>query len=120
VTTWKPDRPTASQREPTRVGESLDRVTGAIGAPKATTLSAVFARWEALVGEEIAAHAVPRSLRDGLLLVEVDQPAWAAQLGFLSSRLLSRFDTEVGPGEVRDIRFRVVGSGPAPASRKGR
>lgn len=95
-------------------------MTGSIGAPRAATLSGIFARWQELVGEEIAAHAAPRSLRDGILVVEVDQPAWAAQLGFLSAQLLSKFEAAVGPGEVLDIRFRVVGPGTAPGRRKPR
>ena len=108
------------EREPRRVGESLDRVTGSIGAPRAAILSGIFARWPDLVGEDIAAHATPRSLRDGILVVEVDQPAWAAQLGFLSAQLLSKFDAAVGSGEVRDIRFRVVGAGTPPPRRRQR
>lgn len=111
MSTWRPADGHGAERDPRRVGESLDRVTGSIGAPRAATASAVFSRWEQLVGEEVASHAAPRSLRDGVLVVEVDQPAWAAQLGFLTSQLLSKLEAEVGPAEVAEIRFRVAGTG---------
>lgn len=116
MSTWQPSGPPGRERDPKRVGESLDRVTASIGAPKAVTLSAVFSRWEELVGSEIASHAEPRSLRDGVLVVEVDEPAWAAQLGFLSSQLLSKLQAEAGSEELSEIRLRVSGT----ALRKGR
>ena len=117
MSTWRPSDPDGRDREPRRIGESLDRVTGSIGAPRASTLSVVFTTWEHFVGEEIAAHATPRSLREGVLLVDVDQPAWAAQLGFMSAQILAKLQAEVGPGEIGEIRFRVAGT-PDPRGRR--
>ena len=94
---------------PYPVSESLDRVTRGIGAPKATVLTAVFARWEEVVGPEVAAHAEPRSLRDGVLVVAVDQPAWATQLRFLGSDLLNRVRDATGCSDVAEIHVKVVG-----------
>lgn len=111
MSTWQPAGLPGRERDTKRVGEFLDRVTASIGAPKAHTLSAVFSGWEELVGSEIASHAAPRSLRDGVLTVEVDEPAWAAQLGFLSSQLLAKLQTEAGSEELSEIRFRVTGAG---------
>jgi predicted nucleic acid-binding Zn ribbon protein len=91
------------------VSESLDRVTKGIGAPKATVLTAVFARWEQVVGPEVAAHAEPRSLRDGVLVIAVDQPAWATQLRFLGTELLARVREATGCSDVSEIHVKVVG-----------
>lgn len=120
MSTWRPSSTPPWERDPKRVGDSLNRVTDAIGAPAPETLSVVFSRWEELVGADIAAHAAPRSLRDGVLLVEVDQPAWAAQLGYLSSQLLSRLEAETGSGQVSEIRFRVAGTRVREAGKKRR
>lgn len=117
MSTWRPSDPDGREREPRRVGESLDRVTGSIGAPRASTLSVVFTTWERFVGEEIAAHATPRSLREGVLVVDVDEPAWAAQLGYMSSQILAKLQADVGPGEIADIRFAVAGAN-APRGRR--
>jgi predicted nucleic acid-binding Zn ribbon protein len=109
VTTWKPSSPPRSEIGPHPVSESLDRVTRGIGAPKATVLTAVFARWEELVGREVAAHAEPRSLRDGVLVIAVDQPAWATQLRFLGAELLARVREATACSDVAEIHVKVVG-----------
>jgi predicted nucleic acid-binding Zn ribbon protein len=101
------------------VSESLDRVTRGIGAPKATVLTTVFARWEEVVGPEIAAHAEPRSLREGVLVIAVDQPAWATQLRFLGTELLARVREATGCSDVAEIHVKVVGE-PALKSRGGK
>jgi predicted nucleic acid-binding Zn ribbon protein len=80
---------------------------------------AVFARWEELVGPEIAAHASPKSLRNGALVVVADQPAWATQLRFMATDLLARVQAEVEATEVTKIEIRTGSPGPAerPARR---
>jgi predicted nucleic acid-binding Zn ribbon protein len=83
-------------------------------------LTALFAHWEDLVGREIAAHAQPRSLRDGVLLVCADQPAWATQLRYLGSHLLDRIRTQTNGGEVAEIRVIVAASTPPARAGKRR
>jgi predicted nucleic acid-binding Zn ribbon protein len=70
-------------------------------------LTAVFSRWEQLVGPDIAAHARPRSLRQGTLIVLVDQPAWATQLRFMAGDLLARIQAEADAPEITEIRIGV-------------
>lgn len=96
-------------REPRRVGESLDRVAASLGVPEAAVLPAVFGGWADLVGERVAAHARPRALRHGVLLVAVDEPAWATQLRFLEADLLARLADRLGAGAVTRIDVRVTG-----------
>jgi predicted nucleic acid-binding Zn ribbon protein len=117
MTTWKPARQSRSEMEPKRVGESLDRVTKRIGAPTSSVLAAVFSRWEAVVGSEVAAHAKPSSLRDGVLVIVVDQPAWATQLKYLSADLLSRIEAATGRSEVSRIHIKVSGEAVSRRSR---
>jgi predicted nucleic acid-binding Zn ribbon protein len=90
------------------VGESLDRVAAALGVSRATTLTGVFASWPELVGSSVAEHATPRSLRDGTLVVAVDDPSWATQLRWLEADLLRRLEDVLGPGQVARIEVRVV------------
>jgi predicted nucleic acid-binding Zn ribbon protein len=108
VTTWRSTEAGACDSDPKPVAESLDRVTRAFGAPRARLLASLFSRWETIVGEEIAQHAEPRSLRDGVLVLVVDQPAWAAQLRYLAADLLARLQVDVGPSEVAEIQVRVA------------
>jgi len=89
------------------VGESLDRVAASLGVPRASTLSTVFASWPEMVGESVAQHSRPRSLRDGTLVVAVDEPAWATQLRWLEADLLTRLGEALGPDAVARIEVRV-------------
>ncbi|MCU1485373.1 MAG: putative RNA-binding protein containing Zn ribbon domain [Actinomycetia bacterium] len=102
---WKPLP--GEVADPRRVGESLDRVASSLGVPLASTLSTVFASWPDMVGESVAQHSRPRSLRDGVLVVAVDEPAWATQLRWLEADLLTRLGEALGPGQVARIEVRV-------------
>jgi predicted nucleic acid-binding Zn ribbon protein len=93
---------------------------------EATAASAtVLARWETLVGAEVAQHCQPVSLRDGELTLAAESTAWATQLRLLAPRLLGRIRAELGAGVVSRVRVhgptaptwgggarRVAGRGP--------
>jgi predicted nucleic acid-binding Zn ribbon protein len=116
--TWEPLRSGPEGREPRAVGEFLAGTTRRLGFPDAGVLGAVFTRWDELVGPDVASHARPRSLRDGVLLVEVDQPAWAVQLRYLSAEVLARVEAAAGPGGVSELQIRVTGHPDGPEGRR--
>jgi hypothetical protein len=115
MTTWRGMDSGRTDVEPRAVAESLDRVTRPFGAPPARFLASVFSRWEGLVGPEIARHAQPHSLRDGVLLLVVDQPAWATQLRYLTAELVARVGADVSSPDITEIQIRVAA--PAGATR---
>ena len=86
---------------------SLDRVVRHLGGPSADVASGVFGRWEELVGEAVAANSRPVALRDTTLVIAVADPAWATQLRFLESELVSRLQTVFGVRTVDAIEVRV-------------
>ena len=92
---------------PRRVAESLDRLATLLGVPSAGVLAALFSAWPELVGDAVGAHSRPRSLRDGVLVVAVDEPAWATQVRWLESDLLVRLGEVLGEGVVQSIDVRV-------------
>jgi predicted nucleic acid-binding Zn ribbon protein len=95
------------------MGELLDRTARRLGGPSSATASAVFSHWDDVVGPDIAGHARPLSLHDGVLVLAVDHPAWATQLRYMTTELLTRIDAATNTLEITDIRIRVVGQ-PAP------
>ena len=118
MSTWQPSGIPPSERDPRPIGELLDRskLTRHMGAPTSQTASTIFARWADLVGPDIAGHARPTSLHDGALQLDVDHPAWATQLRYMTTELLTRIaeSTSSGSGsEVTEIHIRVVGQGPS-------
>lgn len=69
-------------------------------------MSGVFGRWDEAVGEQVAAHVKPVKLDEGVLVVEVDDPAWATQVKFLTPTITQRLG-EVAGVLVERIEVRV-------------
>jgi predicted nucleic acid-binding Zn ribbon protein len=77
---------------------------------------AVFGQWPTVVGSEIADHATPTALRDGVLSVTAESTAWATQLRLIQSQVLAKIAAEVGDGVVTSLKI----TGPTkPSWRKG-
>lgn len=89
------------------VGDTVDRVLRALGAPPSSTLHAVFDDWPGVVGEAIASASRPLSLDDGRLVLAVVDGGWATQLRWMEPELLATIATHVGEGSVRSIEVRV-------------
>jgi len=90
------------------VSDSLQRLVRSFGAPDPAVLSAVFTRWEEIVGPAIAAHAWPVRLQDGVLRIGVEQPGWATQLTFLGPELVRKVTAATGDKTVEKIEVNVV------------
>jgi len=96
-----------SSGAPEPMADDLEVLLGQLGAPSVGAVRGVFQDWRSLVGDRVADHTTPRSLRDGELLVDVDDPAWASQLVFLEADLLARFEAALGAQAVRTVRYHV-------------
>ncbi|CAM2974332.1 hypothetical protein BST27_07970 [Mycobacterium intermedium] len=76
----------------------------------------VFGQWTSVVGHQIADHATPTALKDGVLSVTAESTAWATQLRIIQSQLLAKIAAAVGNGVVTSLKI----TGPAkPSWRKG-
>ena len=80
---------------------------------------AVFGRWQAVVGEQIAAHAAPTSLNEGVLTVSAESTAWATQLRMVQAQLIAKIAAAVGDGVVKSLKIvgpvgAVVAQGSVP------
>ena len=104
--TWRPLR-SEDERRPTHVASSLDRLALRLGTPGARPLAEVFTRWSDVVGPVVAAHCQPLSLRGGVLVVGVDEPAWATELRYLGHDVVRRVADTVGEGVVERLEVRV-------------
>jgi predicted nucleic acid-binding Zn ribbon protein len=76
----------------------------------------IFDDWDSVVGAQVAAHATPASLQDGVLVLAVNDPAWATQLRFLERDLLAKVREALGADQVVSIEVRVR----RPERRRGR
>ncbi len=76
----------------------------------------VLGNWSGVVGQQIADHAVPTALSEGVLSVVAESTAWATQLRMIQSQLLAKIAVAVGNGVVTSLKI----TGPAtPSWRKG-
>ena len=91
-------------RPPRRLGDVVGEVARGLGLPDPAALDSVARVWPALVGDVIGAHSRPRSLRDGVLTIVVDSPAWATQLRYLEADLVA---SVAGHAPVTSLRVVV-------------
>ncbi len=101
--------------DPKRLGDIMDPVTARLGVGSARQMGRVWSRWDEIVGPEIAAHAEPTSLRDGVLRVRVDSPAWSTELSYLAGEVRTMINRAVGSELVTEIK---VWTGPGTRSAK--
>ena len=103
-------------RDPQPLGRAARDLANTRGWSAHVAEGSVFAQWPAVVGEDIAEHAIPTALRDGVLHVSAESTAWATQLRMVQSQLLAKIAAAVGNGVVTTLRI----TGPsAPSWRKG-
>jgi predicted nucleic acid-binding Zn ribbon protein len=76
----------------------------------------VLGNWPAVVGHQIADHAVPTGLNEGVLSVMAESTAWATQLRVMQAQLLAKIAAAVGNGVVTSLK--IIGPA-APSWRKG-
>jgi hypothetical protein len=106
--TWKPWTPVDdSGDDPRQLSESLAVVARSLGLGDTTQLMTVFGDWSGVVGDVLGAHSRPERLRDGELIVIVDEPAWATEFRFHSSSILQRLNATRSTDTVRSIVVQV-------------
>jgi predicted nucleic acid-binding Zn ribbon protein len=108
--------PGPDDRDPQPFGALTNAIAKQRGWSPKVSEGTVLGRWVQVVGEDIAAHAEPTGLRDGILSVSAESTAWATQLRMMQSQILAKIAAAVGDGVVKSLRI----TGPtAPSWRKG-
>ncbi len=108
--------PGPDSRDPQPLGRLAGDLAKTRGWSPRVAEGTVFAQWATVVGEDIAAHAVPTALHDRVLQISAESTAWATQLRLIQSQLLAKIAAAVGDGVVTAVKI----TGPAaPSWRKG-
>lgn len=108
--------PSPDNRDPQPIGRAARDLANTRGWSPRVAEGSLFAEWTMIVGEQIAEHASPIALRDGVLQVSAESTAWATQLRLVQSQLLVKITAALGEGVVTALRI----TGPtAPSWRKG-
>ena len=112
-------------RDPASIGASVGDLVRDKEWERPLRAAGILARWDAIVGDDIAAHCRPERLEAGVLTCVAESTSWATQLRLLAPRLLERIGSDLGPGVVTQLRvhgptapdwrhgpLRVTGRGP--------
>lgn len=101
--------------DPKRLRDLLEAVGARLGIERPASTGALWGRWEEVVGSSVAAHAEPTSLKQGVLRVRTDSPAWANEITYLGDEIRTRANAIVGHELVREVR---VWTGPGRVARR--
>lgn len=92
-------------RDPSVLGDQLERLLLERGWKVDVAAGAVLARWGEIVGPTVAGHTTAEAFEDGVLTVRTSSTAWRTQLSTMTSTLLRRIEEEIGPDVVQELRF---------------
>jgi len=93
-------------KPPRALNEVLGKVLRRMRVSDQSSAIGLFSGWRQIVEDTIADHVAPKRLEKRVLVVEVDDPAWATQLKFLESQLIATLRDSVGD-EVESLEIRV-------------
>jgi predicted nucleic acid-binding Zn ribbon protein len=108
--------PGPDSRDPQPLGKAARDLAKKRGWSAHVGEGTVLGQWSSVVGQQIADHASPTALNDGVLSVAAESTAWATQLRMIRAQLLAKIAAAVGNGVVTSLKI----TGPvAPSWRKG-
>ena len=89
--------------EPRRVKQVVDEIMGRL--PK-EGIEEIRDRWKSLLGQEIALHSAPVSVREGKLSVVVDSSTWLQHMTINKKIILAKLQQDTFYESVVEIRFK--------------
>ncbi len=90
-----------------KFSQTLGRILKARGMQSRLYEYRIFSQWERTVGQGIARHARPVSLRGRKLILVVDSPAWMQQLSLMKPEIREKLNAGLGRESVREITLRL-------------
>ncbi len=86
-----------------RAGNILKRFISDYGLEAGLTFTRIRDQWTKLVGETIAAHTYPDTLKGGTIFITVDTPQWMHHLSFYKQDICEKLRNY----RITDIRFKL-------------
>ena len=102
-------------KKPKPIGSILEKTLKALEIDVPLKTYSIWSAWGDIVGESVALHTQPRSIRNRILFIDVSHPTWIQQLQFLKPTLLEKINDFLGEPHIQDIRFKLGKISP-PAS----
>ena len=96
-----------NMKNPQSLHSILEKTLKALEIDVPLKTYAIMGAWKEIVGEPVAIHSQPCSIRNQILFIEVSHPTWMQQLQFLKPTLLEKINHFLGESLIQDIRFRL-------------
>jgi hypothetical protein len=94
-------------KRPQSIRSILDKTMKSLEIDVPLKTYSILEAWNEIVGESVAGHSQPRSIRNRILFIDVSHPTWMQQLQFLKHTLLDKVNTFLGEPLIQDIRFKL-------------
>jgi len=94
-------------KKPQSLRSILEKTLKALEIDVPLKTYSILGAWNEIVGESVAVHSQPRSIRNRILFLDVSHPTWMQQLQFLKPTLLEKVNTFLGEPLIQDIRFKL-------------
>ena len=105
---WRHGDPVkAPLRNINHAGKFLDGLLEEVGASGALEEKQLNDAWAKVAGDFISQNSKPESLKNGVLVLRVVQPALRFQLEQMKGKLLQNFKVELGAGVIKRIILKV-------------
>ena len=89
------------------VGEAIHQLVRSLGLAELLDEEQIRTAWREIVGDFLATHSLPESMRDSVLTVQVFQPTVRYELERnWKRRVLEKLQQRFGKTTIRDVRFR--------------
>jgi hypothetical protein len=93
--------------KPQRLHSILEDTLKALEIDVPLKTYSILGAWSEIVGESVAEHSQPRSIRNRILFLDVSHSTWMQQLQFLKPTLLEKVNNFLGEPLIQDIRFKL-------------
>jgi hypothetical protein len=94
-------------KNPQPIRSILEKTVKALEIDVPLKTYSILGAWKEIVGESVAGHSQPHSIRNRILFIDVAHPTWMQQLQFLKPTLLEKINTFLGEPLIQDIRFKL-------------
>lgn len=109
----------SSPADPSPLKSLLGSAASRFGLDDALATGKLWKTWPEVVGDDVAAHAQPTSLRGGVLRIRADSPVWAHEIGYLAEEIKHKANEALGRPVVSEVRVWNAPAGSAPGATRG-
>lgn len=102
--------PFAADRDPEQLRVAMVNLASSMGWSEKLAEAELFGSWSQIVGKDVAEHAYPLRVVDGVLEIQADSSAWATQLRLMRKILLNSIVDKFPESGISQIMVRAPGA----------